>query len=116
MKYKYNIGIGNGYGDCYISINNSGDFRLGVDCQVSNDSEITISESVAKELINNSSDEMLHEFVFEDYNFSSKWEEYELDKLLMYNEEWIPDTTDFIVTESYQAKDKFDFVMKLVEG
>lgn len=113
--YKYKLGIGNAYGDCYVGFED-GMFYLGVDCQVQERGSVLISERVAKELINSSHCEAVVDFVFESgYSFKDKWDEILPVDLAMYNESWSEESQDFIVTSSYKAKDKFDFVMKLIK-
>lgn len=114
--YKYKLSIGNAYGDCYVGFED-GNFYLGVDCQIQERGSILISERVAKELINGSCRESTIDFVFGSFfSFEDKWDEISVDDILMYNETWSEEHQGFIVTTSYKAKDKFDFVMKLIGG
>jgi hypothetical protein len=113
MSYKYNIGIGNGYGDVYVHFIN-GKYLLGINCCVQKDEEIKITLDTAKELINKSSNKTLQEFAFEDYNFNYKYEEFNFDTLYMYSEDYDLESDRWDITKEYQAKDKFDFVMNLI--
>ena len=114
--YKYKLGIGNAYGECYVGFED-GHFYLGVDCQIQERDNVLISERVAKELINGSDRESTIDFVFNNiYSFEGEWDEISVDDLLMYNESWSEESEDYNVTSLYKAKDKFDFVMKLIKG